>query len=898
MEQGAGTPSPVPAASRRTAAHAFEHACRRCARSFSPAVDLHEFAVLTAICPYCGFNHGYDNRDGKILRLVADKIDQRVVQKSEEVPVSAPAESRPAIAEPKPLIGQTYAPRLPEPEEEIAPVEAATEYQTEDNPYEQHYPRAEYEDTVETTAEKIAEPARTPLNWGRLPAALSAYFTDFHWKRAAVVSATAFVLMTGTLGIMQAIPVSSEEARAALMGLKAREADLVLDRNGRELNRLGVTQSEKLQLTEFHKWQLDALLYAEDRGFYEHHGVQYTAILRAMANNILHLRYAQGASTITQQLARIILQNRKKSMFRKLQEVRLARALEVVLPKQKILELYVNHVYLGHGNYSFASAARFYYGKKVGELSVNEFLSIVALIPSPEKYSPLKNNRRLQARMQVLFDGIRGAGIVNTTPEAWSRGMDSVAEQSGRFASETAFGEKTRLGLWPAQYARDFLMQRRILRAENQNSARVHTTIDSEMQAQAEELVQKHLKQARKNFHAALKSADSKEIKLRNKLRQAAYDSGLLLDVGGLAVARDSQPQIQAALIAISPRSGDILAMVGGESFETMNQLNRTVQMRRQTGSAMKPFIYAKALSQHLINPATLIDDTPYVVGSGANAWAPENINGGFEGPMPARDALAKSRNIPAIRVGRLLGRESVTELFSEYFFQSERMLEERFSYDETVAIGTISLSPLEMARAFSVFANNGFLTDPALITRVETQEKIIDVRKTHADQLGLTAAPKERIMTAAETQLVVSMLKSSGRNAGTGVPGIIGKTGTSSESRDLWFVGGGKDVIVAVWFGFDDMRYSIPGATGSALASKLAGDFLRQDFQPVDFKMQPGMVRMRVCPLSGRIASESCPHARSEVFLSGVTPEGECLHGSSAEPGEFMAVMGESQFR
>lgn len=883
---------------------AFEHACRRCARNFSPLVDLEQYAVLTATCPYCGYSHGYDNRDGRILRLVSGKLNERAAERTTSEIPAAPVPAAEHHAEPVQETTQAreytlHSDDADSPHEELQETHLAEEFTQHEPahvPYEDEHPYpTNYEQPlVETTAEK--RPLTT--RWQDMRTSVAHFRDHFNWRRAATITAACFLVIIGTLGIVQAIPIPSEEARSALMALKAREADLVLDRNGRELNRLGVTQSEKTPLTDFHKWQLDALLYAEDRKFYDHHGVQYSAIFRAMFNNVLHMRYAQGASTITQQLARIILQNRKKSIFRKLNEIRLARALEVILPKQKILELYVNHVYLGHGNYSFASAAKFYYGKKINELTVNEYLSIVALIPSPEKYSPLKNNRRLLTRMQVLFDGIRSAGIVQTTPEAWQRGMDPVLEQSGRFASETAFGEKSRLGLWPAQFARDFLLQRRILRPENQNSARVHTTIDGELQAQAEELVQKHLKQARKNFRAALKSSDSKEIRLRNRLRQAAYDSGLLLDMAGLSVARDSQPQLQAALIALSPRSGEVLAMVGGESFETMNQLNRTVQMRRQTGSAIKPFIYAKALSQHLIHPATLIDDTPYVVGSGANAWAPENINGGFEGPMPARDALAKSRNIPAIRVGKLLGRESVTELFSEYFFQSERMLEDRFSYDETVAIGTISLSPLEMARGFSVFANNGFLTDPTLVTRVETHEKIIDVRKTHADQLGLLPAPKERLLSTAETQLVISMLKSSGKNAGTGVPGIIGKTGTSSESRDLWFVGGGKDIIVAVWFGYDDMRYSVPGATGSALASKLAGEFLKQDFQPVEFKMQQGMVRLRVCPLSGRLASESCPHARSEVFLSGVIPEGECLHGNGPEPGEFMAVMGESQFR
>jgi penicillin-binding protein 1A len=258
-------------------------------------------------------------------------------------------------------------------------------------------------------------------------------------------------------------------------------------------------------------------------------------------------------------------------------------------------------------------------------------------------------------------------------------------------------------------------MQRKILLAENQNSARVYTTIDAALQAKAEALTLKHLEKARKNFQPRLKAEDVAEFKQTVRLRERAYDAGLLLDIAGISLAREVKPRLQAALIALNPKNGEILAMVGGENFESRNQLNRTVQMRRQTGSAIKPFIYAKATSMHLIHAATLIDDTPYIVGSGSTMWAPENINGGFEGPMPVRDALAKSRNIPAIRVGRMLGRDAVTELFSDFFLGGDGALAERFSYDETVAIGTISLSPLELVRGFAVFANNGYLSDPIL---------------------------------------------------------------------------------------------------------------------------------------------------------------------------------------
>jgi len=805
--------------------------------------------VLVAHCPACGFRHGYDNRDARIENIIAEKLS---AAKTPAIIPPQQIEEREKF-EPKPLIAEApkyEPPRKPQP--------------------------------VQISRRKVE--IRDVMNRVR-------------WARIAIATAIASLVFFLFLGVWQAIPMPGDDAKQLLTTLSARQADIVLDRNGKELTKLGVSAADRVQLSDFQKWQLETLIFSEDKKFYSHNGVDYLAILRAAINNVLRLRYAQGASTITQQLARIILSNRKKNLLRKVHEIRLARALENILPKQKILELYVNNVYLGHGNYSFTSAARFYYDKPLKDLSVNEFISIVALIPSPEKYSPLKYGERLKGRMQELYQNALKAGVIDVKSDEWQKGMASVTEQGERFATETAFGEKSRTGLWPAQFARDFLTQRKILFAENQNSARVYTTIDGALQVKAEELVTKHLSRARKSFSASLRSEDSKEIKEKIRLKEKMFDSGLLLDLANITVARETKPQLQAALVALAPRTGEILAMVGGANFESRNQLNRTIQMRRQTGSAIKPFIYAKAISQHLIHPATLIDDTPYIAGSGSRRWAPENINGGFEGPMPARDALAKSRNIPAIRVGRMLGRELVTEVFSDFFFTDEDSLKDRFSYDETVAIGTISISPLEIGRAFSVFANNGYLTDPLLMTRVETQDKVIDMRKTHPQQLGLAGAPKERLLSAAETQMMISMLKSSGKNSGSGIAGVIGKTGTSSESRDLWFVGGGKEIIVAVWVGYDDMRYAIPGATGSAIAAKLAADLLRDEFVPVEFRMQAGMTRMKVCPATGRIASESCPHARSEVFLSSVHPEGECPHGS-AESNEFFSVMGESQFR
>lgn len=851
----------------------FEHACRQCGQFFSPQVDLGRYEILTASCPACGHSHGYDNRSGKLSTLIAQRLGHAGAQPAITV-ANEPEPPLPAVAAHESTAVHTALPEA---------TEAQHSAWHDDSPWTQSSTGAVREETTTTVTAR-----RWPAFRIRLP--------DI--RVATLLIAGSFTLFILTLLVVQAIPASVADAQQALTLLQARQTDIVIDRNGRELNRLGVAADHKASLTEFSKWQIEALLFSEDRNFFSHGGVSYKAIVRAALNNTLRLRYAQGASTITQQLARILLQNRQKSIFRKLQEIRLARALESILPKQKILELYVNHVYLGHGNYSFSSAAKFYYDKTVSALTPAEFLSLVALVPSPEKYSPLRNNRLLQGRMQALWQAMEKAGIVPVTRQEYLAGLRSVSAQGERFATETAFGEKSRTGLWPALYARDFLMQRRLLSGENQNSARVFTTIDAELQQRAEELLVKHLKDARRNFRGVIKSADAKDQKLLQKLRGVTHDYGLLLDLAGLPVRNEALDELQAALIALNPRTGEILAMVGGENFESKNQLNRTIQMRRQTGSAIKPFIYAKALSQHLLHPATLIDDTPYVVGSGAKTWAPENINGSFEGPIPVRDALAKSRNIPAIRVGRLLGRQSVTELFGDFFFQTEQSLQSRFTYDETVAIGTISLSPLEMARAFSVFANGGFLNDPLLVTRVETPEKVFDLRKTHADQMGLAPSGKERLLSAAESQLMVSLLKSSGRNAGTGVGGIIGKTGTSSESRDLWFIGGGKEIVVAVWFGYDDMRISIPGATGSALAARLAGDFLRAEFAPVAFKIQPGMVRLRVCPLSGRLASESCRHGRSEVFLSGVIPEGECLHGVAEEQSEFMAVMGDSQFR
>jgi penicillin-binding protein 1A len=390
--------------------HAFEHACRRCAGVFSPALELSQFTVLTAACPHCGYAHGYDNRDGKILSLLREKQGRS----DEPLP--------PAAAEPPPL---PAAPAQPE------------------EPVSENFDTAEtaYTSTIETTAiDRTEYPLQGEV---RASGRVSAWQPKLPGIRQTVlVASTLLTLFVTGLVVMQAIPVADEEANAQLAQLKNREADVVLDRNGHELNRLGVSDSTKAVLADYPRWQIDTLLFAEDKNFFRHHGVEYSAILRAVLNNTLRLRYAQGASTITQQLARIMLQNRQKRILRKLSEIRLARALEATLSKPKILELYMNHVYLGHGNYSFASAARFYYDKTPQELSFNEFLSIVALIPSPERYSPLRNGRRLAGRMQALYERMRSAGMKVPDAQVYEGGMASVTAQAERFSTETAFGSK------------------------------------------------------------------------------------------------------------------------------------------------------------------------------------------------------------------------------------------------------------------------------------------------------------------------------------------------------------------------------------------------------------------------------------------------------------------------
>lgn len=846
--------------------YAFEHACRKCGKSFSPPVDLDRLDILTAQCSHCGHAHGYDNRQGALRARVQERLKKGVVPESS-----------------KPLLEKHVR---------ETPVEISRSVEKYRAPYTSTYIPAP-PDSIETPPTYSSEPTSSSK-----PARNFLAFQKPSLKKIILAASLCLVLLVSFAAVYQALPVSQEAAAQAIAGLQARHADVVLDREGRELTQLGVSGTEIVPLDVFRDWQIKALLFSEDREFFNHNGVSYSGIFRAALRNIVRLRYAQGASTITQQLARTMLQARQKSILRKLNEIRLARALEAKLTKKQILELYVNHVYLGHGNFSFASAAQFYYAKKVNELSVNEFLSLVALIPSPETFSPIKNNSRLRARMEALYQSLVENNVIQVTADAWERGMETVIQQGERFSTESAFGEKSRVGLWPAQFAREFLADRKLLTGENQNSAKVYTTIDSALQRRAESLVEAHLKQARRQYKGYIQGENTRALKWKTQFSSKLFDAQLLTDLAGIPLEGEPRAELQAALIALNPKTGEILAMVGGDRFDSSNQLNRTVKMRRQTGSAIKPFIYAEAIQRRAVNPVTLVDDTPYVTQSGSRVWAPENINGGFEGPITVRDALAKSRNIPAIRVGRQIGRTGVTDLFSDFFFQSEALMQERFTYDETVAIGTISLSPLEMARAFAVFANAGQLTNPILITRVQTLEKDFNLAKTHPDQLGLLPAKEKRILSPAENAVMVSLLRSSGRSGGTGLTNLIGKTGTSSGSRDLWFVGGGRDIIAAVWFGYDDMRFSIPGATGSALAARLVGDFLREKFQPTPFEMVRGVVRLRVCPLTGKLASATCKHARSEVFLSDATPDGECLHGVEDSQDKFAAVVGDSQFR
>jgi len=579
-----------------------------------------------------------------------------------------------------------------------------------------------------------------------------------------------------------------------------------------------------------------ALLAIEDRRFYSHHGVDPVAIGRAFLKNLRSGGVREGASTITQQLVKNQFLTPDRTYSRKFAEAMMAIALERRLGKQQILALYCDRVYLGRSGitaiYGFKQAAQVYFGKDLNQLSLAETAFLAGLVKAPNRYTPHARPEAASARRDAVLSAMVETGAI------------SAAEAEAARAEQLAVLPPQPLDDSAAPYFIDYLrreLARRQLGEETWPHLRIETSLDLDLQQVANQAVRENL------------------------ARLTRIVSG-----------KDKAAQPEAALVALNPHTGEILAMVGGRDYAA-SQFNHVTDAMRQPGSVFKPVVYAAALTRGL-TPATTFVNAPHEIEFGYHAvYRPENFGRAYSGqPVMLREAVVRSLNVVAVDAAMQIGLGRVADM-------AERMGLPRPEAYPSLALGAFEATPLDIARAYTTFANNGIRVDPLAIRTIKRHGEVLD--SSEATRTSVLSAATAYLVTDTLMDVVNRGTASRIRQLGYRGP-AAGKTGTS---RDGWFVGYTPDLLVAVWVGYDDHRDL--GMTGGEAAVPIWTDFIKRavalhpEMAAKKFVQPSGLELVEMDADNGTIANEFCPH-RQRVLVSSYGMLGACLqHHAPALP-------------
>lgn len=637
----------------------------------------------------------------------------------------------------------------------------------------------------------------------------------------------------------------------ALTAIAPPVKTVVFDARGRVLHEFYKENRSPVPLKQIPRHLVNATISTEDRSFYQHWGVDLWGVGRAAFTDILHMRRAQGGSTITQQLARNIMGTHERTFSRKLRETVLAIEIERNFSKDQILELYFNQIYFGEGAYGVEAAAKTYFAKPLRELNLTECALLAGVPANPSLYSPRRRPHAARARRDKVLRNM----------------LTTKAITQVEFANANA----QPLGVTPARYSNDrapyFVEMVRIHLDEKygagavyEGGLRVYTTVDIDLQQIAERSLERHVQ----SIEADLKS--------RQTLANFVPSGG---DTGRAGM---KTPYLQGALVAMDPRTGYVRALVGGRDWNHSN-FNRATQARRQPGSAFKPFVYVAAMDNGFHPTDVIVDEPVSFPGGNGELYQPMNYDRQFRGPITLRYALQQSVNIPAIKLLRKVG----TSLVGSY---ARRMgIRSPIGQNLSLALGSSEVTLYELTTAYAVLANRGIRNDPLFILKVEDRSGTLMEKN----------APRPVEVLSETTAGVVTSMLQSVMDHGTGYPArargftnpAAGKTGTMDEYSDAWFVGYTPSMVSGVWVGYDQKRPIGPGMTGARAALPIWTDFMigATRGRPVeDFPLQAGITTRDVCAETGMLATRACPNVTTEMFAEDASPHELCnLHAGPA---------------
>ncbi|MBU2572619.1 MAG: PBP1A family penicillin-binding protein [Elusimicrobia bacterium] len=643
----------------------------------------------------------------------------------------------------------------------------------------------------------------------------------------------------------------------------------VYDINNQVIAGFSVEKRAMLPLSRIPIDMQNAVIAMEDKGFFRHWGISPRGIARALLRDILHTRAAQGGSTITQQLSRGIFLTPERTVTRKIKEIFLALQIERNFSKAEILQLYLTQIYFGSGVYGVQSAAKLYFGKDVSEMTLAECALLAGLIPSPERFSPFSSHGKARLRRYLVLQRMLSERYI-TAKEMEAAVKAPVPSERSTFISSRApyFVEYVRQQLEP-KYGVAQLWK---------GGMKIYTTLDLNMQVPAEDIMEKYL---------------------------VKYDSDSVRTRAAQAAQRDQPGQgaslspvtLQGAFVIVDVKTGAIKAMIGGRNYVT-SKFNRVTQAARQAGSTFKPFVWMAALMNGY-TPASIVDDSPmayyydgkdwrllegatdqysiniaiqpFMGNKDFSIWVPSDFDNKFLGHITLRKALERSRNLASIYLVTRVGPTQVVDV------AHKAGIKRALDAVPSIGLGTSLVTPLEMVSAFSTFANGGIHVEPFSVLKVvDNQGKVLQ-----------EYVPEEfESFTPQLSYILTNMMKGvvqrgTGANAARLKRPLAGKTGTSQDSKDTWFIGMTPDLAAAAWMGYDDfsslpMKYWTGGGTVVPWWTEIMEAVLKD--QPIrDFSAPEGIVFVTVDPETGKLALPTCKKKMLDAFIKGTEPAVFC---------------------
>jgi len=614
------------------------------------------------------------------------------------------------------------------------------------------------------------------------------------------------------------------------------QSSLVYARDGSLIGEIGKEWRTTVSIRTLPKYVPAAFVAVEDKRFYDHDGVDLIGVAGAIKGKILG-ESRGGASTITQQLVGNmhpeIIDRRDISLERKVREQRAAREMEKRYSKEQILEAYINTINFGHGWYGIEAAARHYFGKPASQLTLAEAASLAALPKSQPIYDPIRNPERNRERRNLILNLMYEQGMIQAQAAAQAKlAPVKTAPFAGMAAPSPYFVDAVRRELERAGITLD------------DGGYRVHTTLDPALQRNAVEALA-----------SGIKAVESR--------------SGYRHRTG--AEAGEGGDVLQGAIVALDPATGDVRALVGGR-HPALAPFNRAAVGLRQPGSSFKPLVYAAALQAGITANSLVADSALAIVMPDSSVYSPDNADNAFLGPMTVRDALARSRNPVAVQLALLATIDSVAALASRTGIATP------IAPFPSSALGASTVRPLDFVGAYTAFANNGVAVEPRLVLEVKNAAG----RTVYSAPVQRTDALDPRVAFIVRDMLTDAAERGTGAPARRLVPSSIpvaGKTGTTNDNRDVWFVGMTPDIVAGVWLGFDQPKMIMPGAAGGSLAAPIWGEMVRNWYRgrsPGQWSMPGGLSFAEANRATGALADALTPAEQryTEYFVPGTEPE------------------------